>query len=443
MTSTFSHKERVRYWPLVSELGRWEPDPARLGTLCAERLVSARDADAVAHFVDLSKVVECAVANLAGVPAVGGVPRLRELLAAALARRDEKRAARAEHARHVVRVAADLGGGVIKGLALARYYPDPALRHRGDVDLWFEEATDALALVDRLWAEGDGWHWDTHELPWLKWDGDRAYGQFKLRREVPGARTSVRVDVHFGGYSVGHLGLMPLTGFVTGSVDGVEIRVPTPETDLAILVGHATGDAYTSLKDLNDLAVIAATREVDWPRVYDACRTVAVEPVLDGLITLVRERTGGAGLPEHRRSGRRLPLLDTSGAERARLTALIAYRDTRRRTGAVSGVRAALEALGYYSADLRVRADPSSRPRWRRSRSECWRLVPEQVWTGMLPADGEPPSFRQDDPLLPGIAVYRSGSDWVASCGDEVLVPTVSGRVPAGTLLLADAVRRR
>ena len=437
--SFFLTAQRNRYWPLISMLAMPQADQSKLATLLADRVRTAAEAEMVAEFVDLSKVIELALYNIRKLDGYG---QLEQLLSESAASRESKRLARQALATRVIVHTAATDGAIIKGNALARYYEDPAMRHRGDVDVWYPSAEGAMALVSRLWDDDACWQWDRTELPWLKWDEDEPYGQFKIRREIPGSGTAMKVDIHYGGFSVGHLGLLPVRGFEKAAVDGVPVQVPVPENDIAILVAHASGDSYTSLKDLNDLSQIVAGRNVDWDEVYRSCEQAVLAPVLNWLLGLVRERSGPAGLPAvEKRPARPLPLLDASKWERAVLTARTAYADVRQQGGPLSAAKSAGSALRYYTTDLSVRtAGSSSRERFDRSRAVCWRLVPEPVWRPLLADPSEEVNCRAAGSLLPGMEILRADQDWVVRHRDEVLIPTVSGRIPLGALRLASSV---
>ena len=144
------------YWAAVAALGGLsvdEPGVAKVveglerGDLEPGRLHAA---------LKKSKVVRLARHNLVGHEA----GPLIALIEDSDHREQQRQDAAADRVREAVRLAAESGLRVIKGMALQSLYPDPALRHAGDVDLHAPDLASAFA-ASRTFLD-HGWQW---ELP--------------------------------------------------------------------------------------------------------------------------------------------------------------------------------------------------------------------------------------------------------------------------------------
>jgi putative nucleotidyltransferase-like protein len=333
--------------------------------------------------------------------------------------------------------AAHDGGRVIKGLAVQPLYPDPDLRHLGDVDLQFPSWGEALPTL--RWLREQGWVYDTSEYSWLKWHPSSVpYGQLSLvlaDNQAPYAR----VDLHLGPYSVGHAGLMPLAGWRAGEPLGVPAPVSGAETSIAIVAAHAICDRMLSVKDVNDLHVLAGAGGVDWASVAELCRAVQAGPALAQYAGWLARAYPGDVAPVAPAA----PVLGYAPPDpgrRARAFAALAYRDERARgAGRAAAARLAASARRYFAADLSPR--PSRRPDTgpvarQRRRDTCWRLLPRETWQG-LPA-GEPPGRApRREQLATDLVLVRAGAGAAVVCGTDVFVPTVWGGVNPASVALA------
>nr|BFF04636.1 hypothetical protein GCM10020241_63110 [Streptoalloteichus tenebrarius] len=346
-------------------------------------------------------------------------------------------------------LARGLGVGVwgIKGLSSRVGYPEPALREMRDVDVSVHGRDEAFALARAL--RGHGFVTDTGELPWLKADRHGVpYGQYKLT----GPDGFAAIDLHFGpGYSTGHCGLLPVP---PPTAPGL---TPLPQVDnLRPMLGNSGGDIHITVKDVNDLWVVAGAMSDDEAAAVVADARAAA---LDGHLAAI----AGVALSVSRVDERRREVLSAFAGGRERRaerpvlatglmrrtsrvrvlrTATRAYRQAGAHTDSVAlRVWAVLSALAYYSVPLRPRLTPlppvRSTPRpWR-----CVRLVPLSLardlaergeaglrdWAGdALP---EPAASRAPG----GVRFRRVGTGQVVVDGDgdrdghrdAVFIPTV------------------
>jgi hypothetical protein len=338
--------------------------------------------------------------------------------------------------------AADHGAGLIKGRATERFYPQPGLRHVGDIDLhvahWPDAADLLLGLRDR------GWDWDEREVPWLKWDSQHPYGQWALvvRR---GQQPILRLDLHIGPYSVGYCGLIGPLGFEPVG-DAYPVAQATAATSLVLLAAHAAGDGLLTVKDVNDYACIVAAAHVDWDDVVAAATGACVTDVLGQLGAWASRVYGTAG-PVPGRLDHPLPLAPPSRGQRARYIAALAFRQHPGRMPARA--RVAAQAWHYYRRDLgfdqgRRMAAPT-RPELR-DRCRCWRFAPKQVWD-LLPAAGAgqvtlPGAGARGRPLRPlrladRLLLTTAGDSAVVRLGDDIFIPTIDGSLTASSVALA------
>jgi Uncharacterised nucleotidyltransferase len=377
---------------------------------------------------------------------------LREALEPHVARR-EKLNRYLEQQIDVVRHAAeeaDVRCFLIKGMAARPLYERPEDRDTGDIDVWVPTADEACALAAPLMEAG--FDIDPQELPWLKATLDgRLYGQMLLRAQVD-ADMSISVDIHFGGYSVRHCGLLSLDP--KGAGPGLH-RLD-PEQNLPILVANAAGDFFIPLKDLNDLYLYLDPdiADVDWSRVRQQLSSVGLEAFFDAMLDRVAR---WYSLDEHRRrqvanlrfGSRHEPPpspFEPQWYRRWGVTTVHAARLGLRQS-VRAGWRNATTAARYYVRHLRLDLDRSRwtyhrTPRLRRDLNPwtCIRLVPAAIATGLLPDSrqagrGEQRHARTADPyqVLPGTTCVRvlelADGDLVAMNG-RMYVPTVWYRLP-------------
>jgi hypothetical protein len=329
---------------------------------------------------------------------------------------------------------------VIKGLAMQPCYPDPAVRHVGDIDLHATDWAATRPLVNQLRA--DGWPWDVMEFPWLKWDeAGLLYGQLGFLRLVNGVPTA-RVDVHIGAYSVGHAGRMPLTGWETINVLGTPTLVPNRESGIALIAAHALGDTRLSMKDINDLHVLVGDGHVDWTSVVELCRCANAVEVLGQLLAeLTAIYPGPRFVPELPHTPRLVPS-GLSPGQRGSHFGWHALGDERARgVAALQAAAVAEEARRYFSSDLRPHLAASGDD-LTPGRNVCWRLLPEPVWADWVPSAMRLEQSIEDSQLAEGLVLRRSGTARVVLIGDDVFIPTVWGGIDAASVALAAETAR-
>ncbi|WP_030378780.1 MULTISPECIES: nucleotidyltransferase family protein [unclassified Streptomyces] len=379
-------------------------------------------------------------------------PALREALAPHIARREKLNRYLDERIGVVGRAAEEAGVRcfLIKGMAARTLYERPEDRDTGDIDVWVPTADEACALSASLM--GAGFDVDPHELPWLKATPDGlVYGQMLLRVQAD-AEMSVSVDIHFGGYSVRHCGLLPLD---PGNA-GPGLHRLDSEQNLPVLIANAAGDFFTPLKDLNDLYLyldpdIAA---VDWDKVRKQLSSAGLESYFDGMLDRVarwyalepRRRRRMAGL---RFGARHEPAPSPFAPQwyhRWGVTTAHAARLGLRQS-ARAGLRCATTAARYYGRHLRLDVDRSRRAhrhavRMRESLNPwtCVRLVPvdlaSELLPGVSPVGGGTPAYADSTgrswtlPGASGVRVIELADGDLVTVNDRVYVPTVWYRLP-------------
>ncbi|HEX3647566.1 MAG TPA: nucleotidyltransferase family protein, partial [Pseudonocardiaceae bacterium] len=291
------------YWPPVCALGTLDDEPHCAATALAALENGDIDPEGLHTALVQSKVVRLAVRRLAGRQLGPAGTKLLDLLLATDTEERARHAAAEAVTLPVLRLAAATDAAVIKGLALRSCYPDPAARHLGDIDVHTPDLATGLAFTTAL--RGQGWAWDLVEFPWLKWDEDGiCYGQLPVVYPDSAAMIT-RVDLHFGAFSVGHAGRLPMVGWQRADVLGVDVRVPNRETAIALVAAHALGDTRLSMKDVNDLCVLIGDGVVDWSSVTELARTAHATDVLGQLLAEVGSAYPGRWCPTLR-TGHRL-----------------------------------------------------------------------------------------------------------------------------------------
>ncbi|GAA2220427.1 hypothetical protein GCM10009850_122400 [Nonomuraea monospora] len=342
------------------------------------------------------------------------------------------------------RVLEEIGAGagyrpaLMKGVAARLWYPDPALRHLGDLDVWLPGQADAWHLCRNLMRYG--WRLNGDELPWVKATGaGDEYGVINMVSTRPDRHD---VDIHFGHYSVRHCAWIPLTAGRVADDSGRPPRL-ADEDNLAVILANAAGDHAIGLKDVNDI-LLAAGRgaALDWERVRHllgfaglrefaaafvrtAARLYAGAPREPESLAVIRRELGGARRPE------RVP--DGTGSTWLRRSATVRHAW---RVGLRDGVRSAALSAGtaavYYCLPLRPRL-----VRWAggpvdgvirdRSPRRCVRLVPLQHLARLAGLQGPP--ARLDPVAHGGIAWRQAAGIPYADNAGAILLPTVYGRL--------------
>lgn len=426
------------YWPVVSTLGRLDPDDADIDRAAAA-LDNLDSAELFRQIVD-GRVYTLAQRHLERIdPAKGCGAETLAMLRDLEAEETERRRQARPEVLAILKGAEKFRVRIIKGLALREWYADPQARHEGDADLHVPDWEAALALA--MWLRGRGWCWDTHEFPWIKWtDGGHLYGQLSL--VYPGnADAFARADLHIGPFSVGHAGLLPMVGWESGTILRIPAVVPDAEMTIALIVAHAVNDGLLSMKDLNDLHVLLTRRRgPDWASVEELCRGFGGGAVLRHLLAATALLYPGSGPPAEAESV--LATVVQQGDVRADRFANLALRDELTRGAAPDQAAvAAQEARRYFSADLKPRltgevvTGPAD---GERSRNKCWRLLPREVWSA-LGDPAEPAGPRVAEEIAPGLTLVRHGAGVALVTAGESFVPTVWGGVHAQSLALAAA----
>ncbi|HEY7200519.1 MAG TPA: nucleotidyltransferase family protein [Candidatus Dormibacteraeota bacterium] len=432
-------------WLAMQRLGSLEPGPDAVAAALDALRAAGPGAPEIARRLVQGKVAQLAAANLA--PADGAGPlagELRAVLAAHLRELAPWRHDAGPHVRAVLALAAGHGGRVMKGLATRRLYPDAALRHLGDVDLHFPTLDLALPCLRAM--RDAGWAWDPLEVPWIKWDErGTPYGQWGLARDI-GHALPVRVDVHVGPYSVGHLGLLPVLGFTDGCVDGVRLPCTGPEVSLAVLAAHAETESLLSFKDVNDAYVLSRAGPVDWQSTRELCRAAGVERALAELMARVRAAYGTPPPARRAAPAGSVPTRRVGRLRRALRTVRLTFRQERRRRSAAAALARLPGCFRYFTADLRPRATDRAGPRPAgrlRRRWLCWRLLPESIWSELGPAPSAGGPAGPGEVLAGGLELLDDGRACVARLGGDVFVPTLWGPVSRRALGLAAVHRER
>jgi Uncharacterised nucleotidyltransferase len=318
----------------------------------------------------------------------------------------------------------------IKGLVARRWYPDPTVRDLGDWDVYVHTSEEAWRVS--AWLRRTGFTYDEKELPWYKrdWSGRSTYGQVRLFRRA--GNTFVFIDIHYGGYSVRHCGLLPIR--TTDEEPGWHLL--DREQNIVLGVANAAGDHFIAAKDLNDLWLNLSDDSVNWQAVRQGVTDAGLEGFFNALldrldsVTKVNDAivTKAAGVRFAGGNGLVPPLWSPDPRQRWRATCRHAYRYGRRYSRRLA-LTAGLTAARYYRADLKLRLVdrrsaplPAARP-WR-----CIRLIPVEQAAKLLPS---PPPVGKSGPASvpvpdPGaVIVVSTAAGDLVSVGGDTFVPTV------------------
>jgi hypothetical protein len=427
------------HWQAVTVLARLSAAADRLKSVLVDLEHDLLDPEVLHQRLVQSKVVRLALSNLTALALDSRGAWLCRLLQETDSRERKRHAMAWGPMRQVVELAATTGARIIKGLSMLELYPNPRLRHIGDIDVHTPDFGSSLAFASQLRLQG--WVWDIKEYPWVKWDeAGILYGQLALLLwDHEGERVS-RADLHFGAYSVGHGGRMPLIGWRSGQVLGVPVSVPTRESGIALVAAHALGDTTLSMKDINDLHVLIGSEVLDWSSVVEICHAAQAQEVLGQLLRETGTVYPRDGLPGVGGSA----LLRPGGlpqGDRSEHFARHARRDERARgTAEEQGERISAEAHRYFGTDLRPRLSEGvlSPPPMAHGRHLCWRLLPQQVWSAWdVPDASATGSSPRDEVLAPGLTLTRGEHAAVVRMGAEHFIPTVWGDVHPESVALA------
>jgi hypothetical protein len=325
----------------------------------------------------------------------------------------------------------------IKGLAARGWYPRQEWRDLNDLDLYVETADEAWHIAAML--RNEGFQYDREELPWFKVDvsSGRPYGQVAVERGEGDAVTTV--DVHFGGYSVRHCGLLPID---TGAGRAGLQALPTL-SNLAMLVANVAGDHFITVKDLNDLYLCLLRKDVDWPRltsllelaaVYGAFWSMVVQ--LQSLFDVTPEVREVISTLRTPRTRELLPSLTHRDWRARRLVVARSAWTVGRRSSWGRGLRALVTAVWYYSVSLHPRLTSGSWPRLdlkrrRLNNWSCIRLLPPQLIRKLVGSRAPVTDGRLQESLvlrLGPFSVHRTQRGDLVAIGTEYFIPTISGR---------------
>jgi Uncharacterised nucleotidyltransferase len=321
----------------------------------------------------------------------------------------------------------------IKGLVARESYAEPETRDIGDWDVYVDTAENAWRLAG--WLRDRGFGYDESELPWFKrdWTGQYVYGQVRMCRPLNGV--GMFIDIHYGGYSIRHCGLL----LVSTADDAPGWHLLDRSHNLVLGIANAAGDQFIAVKDLNDLWLALHDPSVDWEVVRRGVRAAGLERFFNAMLyrlgevnTLdARANTRVAELRCGRKTAALPPLRSPDQRQRWRATCRHAYAYGRRYSRRLA-VLAALTAARYYGSRLHLRVVrqrfarlPDARP-WR-----CVRLVPVGVAARLLPSqasDGTVPTpiAATATPLFDGaLTVLRTPAGDLVSAVGDVFVPTV------------------
>ncbi|HXM55325.1 MAG TPA: nucleotidyltransferase family protein [Candidatus Dormibacteraeota bacterium] len=398
-------------WRATRLLGHVEQSPERLSAFVDELPGAPGDgvADALVRHIAHGQVDEIALDNLRRLAPRAGVLRLlaEHLEAEADAQRD-KWALILPAVRRTIEHASAAGARVMKGFDLRRHYPRPELRHHGDLDLHFPTVAAAAAFIRPLRASG--WSWFTEELPWLQWDEHGVpFGQCALGRSLPrGLATGA--DVHIGPYVVSRDRTLPLVGFEPMTYDGVIVRGLAPETSIALIAAHAVSHGHLRMKDVNDLAMVARGRNVDWASAFGLSRAAGVDGAVRQLLhwAALEYEPLGAPAPGAGDGAGPLPVEPDGDAP---------AKPWRPRVVAGSA------------------PPPGRRHRW-------WLVPPSALDAAALEPAPEPLSPRTVERLADELELITCGDAGAVRFAGDAFVPTASGDVPRASLALALALDR-
>lgn len=321
----------------------------------------------------------------------------------------------------------------IKGLVARESYADPQTRDIGDWDVYVDTADAAWRLA--AWLRDRGFAYDEDELPWFKqdWTGRSIYGQVRMCKLLNGI--GMFIDIHHGGYSIRHCGLLPVT--IHDDTPGWHLL--DRSQNLVLGTANAAGDQFVAVKDLNDLWLALNDASVDWDVVRRGVQAAGLQGFFNVLLNRLREvnrldASADVRVGELRFAGKTAavpPLYSPDRRQRWRATYQHAYAYGRRSSRRLAAL-AALTAARYYGSRLQLRLVrrrfarlPNARP-WR-----CVRLVPVRVAARLLPpqgGEGTPPVpvTATATPLLDGaLGVIRTPAGDLISAAGDVFLPTV------------------
>lgn len=186
---------------------------------------------------------------------------------------------------------------LVKGLAVARYYPRGKLREFNDADIVLPNPNDVWAAVRILRDEG----YKVGKLRIALRSDGHFHGIMPCRRSFEGrfggyALPGLGMDIHFGGFPCLD---QELFGFLPGDaatdliLGGVRCNALKPSPSIVLLASHTVRQGYIRVRELNDLRVLAARAgPEDWFHIWARARSERLE-------TTLRLILGLAGVPTH------------------------------------------------------------------------------------------------------------------------------------------------
>jgi len=338
----------------------------------------------------------------------------------------------------VRRAVAELGvrAADIKGGSVLPLYSVRSRRDVGDVDVMVDDADAAWRLAEAL--RSAGFRWCDFELPWIKRDpvDGRVYGQVQLANAK--LDVAVRVDIHFGGYSLRHCRRIDLPLRKPG------YSVLDPMENLPCLVGNSAGDFLIRLKDVNDVCLmLEAYPRPEWDSALDVVRQHHLAAFWNRLLDVVRRTSrlsdpASAVLESLVIPGvrpERTPLGVFDHRRRCWVTAADAFAWGRERQGPGRAVVVAFGAYRYYRKRHELSVGPCRHRNDARLLDEltsetCIRLVPVDLLRTLSPAGAEPADTirAEEAEPIPGTVsiarVDRKPHSYVIAAG-EVFAPTL------------------
>ena len=180
---------------------------------------------------------------------------------------------------------------LVKGLAVARYYPKENFREFNDADIVLPDPNDVWATIGVLRAEG----YKIGKLRIALRNDGHFHGIMPCRRSFEGrvggyAVPGLGMDIHFGGFPCLDQGLLPFRAGDTAhdlTLADVRCNALTPTASILLLASHTIRQGYVRVRELNDLRVLAALiGSEDWPFLWARAAAESVDTTLRLVLAL-------------------------------------------------------------------------------------------------------------------------------------------------------------
>lgn len=273
----------------------------------------------------------------------------------------------------------------IKGYSARELYDSYVLRDVGDIDIQVDTVDDAWNLANAL--KGVGFDWCEYELPWVKrrTATGQLYGQLLVWKfhEVGW----IRIDIHFGRYSVGHCESIAV------NTSDAEISVIRPDDNLPLSVANSAGDHLIRCKDINDIYLLLES-PANLDKVIATMRDAGLGMFWNGILELTEEIAQLSVHGSERANKYRIAQVgtirgrfgDPDWAQRCRKTVEHAYYVGHNRSGHLLGARYSISAYRYYRKPLKLKVSPRCSHATQAKRAieyasddRCIRLVPTSL----------------------------------------------------------------